>query len=271
MSAWQSLPYPLPNGGWANMGDLLNSEYRLGIDRLQRTNGRMGITVMADAQNADELPQIINLLETQILPELAADFGINAALAGDQEEAQETARQFQAALLIALALMYMILAWVFSSWSWPLVVLVTIPFGLTGAIVGHWLLGMQLSFLSLFGLFALAGIVVNDSIVLVTFYRRLREEGMEMLDAVVEAACQRLRAVLLTSITTIAGLTPLLFATSLDAKFLQPMAAGIVFGLLFSTVLILILVPTLLLWMERFNGWLTQLWMRRHRVSEESF
>lgn len=271
MSAWQSLPYPLPSGGWANMGDLLNSEYRLGIDRLQRNNGRLSITVMADAQESDELPQIINLLETQLLPELAADFGISASLAGDQEEAQETARQFQIALLVALALMYMILAWVFSSWSWPLVVLVTIPFGLTGAIVGHWVMDMQLSFLSLFGLFALSGIVVNDSIVLVTFYRRLREEGMSIQDAVVEAACQRLRAVLLTSITTIAGLTPLLFATSLDAQFLQPMAAGIVFGLLFSTLLILILVPTLLLWMERFNEWLATFWLRRHRVSEETF
>ncbi|MFC3852727.1 efflux RND transporter permease subunit [Salinispirillum marinum] len=264
--AWESLPYPLPGGGWANMGDLLNSEYRLGIDRLQRSNGSMGIMVSADAANADELPVILAYLENELLPELAADFGITVALAGEQEDAAETARAFQLALVIALALMYMILTWVFSSWTWPFVVLVTIPFGLTGAIVGHWIMDMQLSFLSLFGLFGLAGIVVNDSIVLVTFYRRLREEGMALRDAVIEAACQRLRAVLLTSITTIAGLTPILFATSLDAQFLQPMAAGIVFGLLFSTLLILLLVPTLLLWMERATTWVTEWSLRRHRV-----
>jgi multidrug efflux pump subunit AcrB len=145
-----------------------------------------------------------------------------------------------------LALIYLVLAWVFSSYGWPLVVMSTIPFGMVGALFGHWLLDLDLTILSLFGLFGLSGILVNDSIILVTFFRRLREQGMAVQDALVEAAVQRLRAVILTSLTTIAGLLPLLFETSLQAQFLIPMAVSLSFGLAYATVLVLFLVPVLL-------------------------
>ncbi|HRF44712.1 MAG TPA: efflux RND transporter permease subunit, partial [Candidatus Competibacteraceae bacterium] len=148
--------------------------------------------------------------------------------------------------LFALAFIYLILAWVFASYGWPLVVMTAIPFGIVGAIVGHWVMGIDLTILSLFGLFGLSGIVVNDSIILVTFYQQLRASGLAVQEALVEAACQRLRAVLLTSLTTIAGLMPLLFEKSLQAQFLIPMAASISFGLAFSTVLVLLFVPALL-------------------------
>ena len=121
-----------------------------------------------------------------------------------------------------------------------------IPFGIVGALYGHFLMGITPTILSMFGLFALSGIVVNDSIILVVFYKQLRERGMAVKDAIVEAACQRLRAVLLTSLTTIAGLLPLLFETSLQAQFLIPMAVSISFGLAFATFLVLLLVPSLL-------------------------
>jgi multidrug efflux pump subunit AcrB len=121
-----------------------------------------------------------------------------------------------------------------------------IPFGLVGAIMGHVVMGMDLTLLSLFGFFGLSGIVINDSIVLITFYKHLREEGIPIPVALVEAACQRLRAVLLTSLTTILGLTPILFETSLQAQFLIPMATSISFGLMFSTFLVLLAVPALL-------------------------
>ena len=121
-----------------------------------------------------------------------------------------------------------------------------LPFGLVGTLFVHWVFCLQVTILSLFGLFGLSGIVVNDSIILVSFYQRLREEGMAVHQALVEAACRRLRAVLLTSLTTIAGLTPLLFETSLQAQFLIPMATSIAFGLAFATVLILLFVPALL-------------------------
>ena len=138
------------------------------------------------------------------------------------------------------------LAWVFGSYGWQLVVMSVIPFGIVGALVGHWVMGIELTILSFFGIFGLAGIVVNDSIILVVFYKHLREKGVPMEKAISEAACQRLRAVLLTSLTTIAGLTPLLFETSLQAQFLIPMAVSISFGLAFTTLLVLFLVPAML-------------------------
>jgi multidrug efflux pump subunit AcrB len=121
-------------------------------------------------------------------------------------------------------------------------------------------MGLDLTVLSLFGFFGLSGIVVNDSIILVSFYKRLRGEGMEVGDALVEAACQRLRAVLLTSLTTIAGLMPLLFETSLQAQFLIPMATSIAFGLAFATVLVLIVIPCLLSFHESIHARLRS-WM----------
>ena len=129
--------------------------------------------------------------------------------------------------------------------------MMVIPFGICGAIFGHWLLGIDLTILSQFGMFGLSGIVINDSIILVTFYKQLRAKGMAIRDALVEAACLRLRAVMLTSLTTIAGLTPLLFETSLQAQFLIPMAVSISFGLGFATLLVLFVVPVLLSYIEQ--------------------
>jgi multidrug efflux pump subunit AcrB len=149
-------------------------------------------------------------------------------------------------VMLAFVMIYLVLAWVFASYGWPLVVMSAIPFGLIGALFGHWLLNIDLTILSLFGIFGLSGIVVNDSIILVTFFKQLREAGMPTEQAIVEAATQRLRAVLLTSLTTIGGLTPLLFETSLQAQFLIPMAVSISFGLMFATVLVLLVIPAML-------------------------
>ena len=136
--------------------------------------------------------------------------------------------------------------------------MMVIPFGICGAIFGHWLLGIDLTILSQFGMFGLSGIVINDSIILVTFYKQLRAKGMAIRDALVESACLRLRAVLLTSLTTIAGLTPLLFETSLQAQFLIPMAVSISFGLGFATLLVLFLVPVLLSYIEQMAEYIAK-------------
>jgi multidrug efflux pump subunit AcrB len=149
-------------------------------------------------------------------------------------------------VMLAFVMIYLVLAWVFASYGWPLVVMAAIPFGLIGALFGHLVMGIDLTILSLFGIFGLSGIVVNDSIILVTFFKQLREAGMATEEAIVEAATQRLRAVLLTSLTTIGGLTPLLFETSLQAQFLIPMAVSISFGLMFATILVLLVIPALL-------------------------
>ena len=144
-----------------------------------------------------------------MFPELASKYQVNWGYTGRAQDQSETMEDMKRGGLFAVAMIYVVLAWVFGSYSWPLVVMSIIPFGVIGAIVGHWVMGIDLTLLSMFGIFGLSGIVVNDSIILVIFFKQLKQGGMESSEAIVEAACQRLRAVLLTSLTTIAGLTPL--------------------------------------------------------------
>ena len=152
----------------------------------------------------------------------------------------------QLGALIALSSIYIILAWIFGSYTRPFAVMVIIPFGLVGAVIGHALLGYDLTILSLIALVGLSGIVVNDSIILVRTIDNRIKNGQEIYDAIIDGTRDRLRAVILTSVTTIGGLTPLLFETSLQAQFLIPMAVTIVFGLMGTTLLILFVAPSII-------------------------
>ncbi|MBV0932616.1 efflux RND transporter permease subunit [Marinobacterium weihaiense] len=254
LSTLSSLPIVLPDGRVTPIGNVVEFQPRPGLDSLQRIDGQLALNVSADLDeaqtNADE---VIARLQAEALPSLTSRFGVQASFEGKNRDQRETLADMKAGLVLALALIYIILAWVFGAWSWPLVVMLAIPLGLTGAIFGHLLTGQDLTVLSLFGLFGLSGIVINDSIVLVTFYKSLRDKGMAVQAAITEAACQRLRAVLLTSLTTIGGLTPILFETSLQARFLIPMATSIVFGLAYGTLLILVVVPAMLSVLEELN------------------
>jgi len=203
---------------------------------------------------------VLAALEESVLQELESRYGIEYSFEGRAADQAETIGDMKRGVLLGLTLIYLVLAWVFASYGWPLVVMAVIPFGVVGALIGHWVMGLDITILSLFGLFGLSGIVVNDSIILVSFYKRLRESGLALREALIEAACQRLRAVLLTSLTTIAGLTPLLFETSLQAQFLIPMATSIAFGLAFATALVLVLVPVLLSLHEDVQHWLQRRW-----------
>ena len=146
--------------------------------------------------------------------------------------------------------MYALMAIPFRSYVQPLIVMSVIPFGLVGAIIGHWLFGEPLSQLSLYGIVALAGIVVNDSLVLVDYINRRRKEGTSLVDAVRTAGVARFRPIVLTSLPTFAGLTPILLETSLQAQFLIPMAISLSFGVLFATLITLLLVPCIYLVLE---------------------
>ncbi|TNF99275.1 MAG: efflux RND transporter permease subunit [Gammaproteobacteria bacterium] len=241
------LPVVLPDGGSAPLGSLVTFHSERGFDILRHEDGRLAIEVSADVnEKLGNANQIINNLLENVMPDLAASHGIRYKAVGRAADQKETFSDMRSGSLYALVLIYLILAWVFASYGWPLLVMAIIPFAIIGAILGHWIMGLNLTILSFFGLFGLAGIVVNDSIILVIFYKHLRAEGMPFRDAIVEASVRRLRAVLLTSLTTIAGLIPLMFETSLQAQFLIPMAVSIAFGLAFSTLLVLLLVPMLL-------------------------
>ena len=148
--------------------------------------------------------------------------------------------------MIGLAGIYIILAWVFASYVRPFVVMSIIPLGFVGAAVGHYLLGFEITILSLIALIGLSGIVVNDSIILVSTIDERLADGEDLRNAIINGACDRLRAVILTSATTIGGLLPLMFERSLQAQFLIPMALTMIFGLMFTTLLVLFVIPALI-------------------------
>ncbi|MCP3869727.1 MAG: efflux RND transporter permease subunit [Gammaproteobacteria bacterium] len=237
----------LPDGNSLSLSSVSDWRSRRGFEVLRHAEGHLSVEVSADVDSTQaNVDRIIAMLDKDMLPGLAGRYGIDYSFEGRSADQRETLSDMRKGAMLGLVLIYLVLAWVFASYGWPLVVMTAIPFGVTGALFGHWVMGLDVTILSLFGLFGLSGIVVNDSIILVTFYKRLRREGMSTHQALEEAACQRLRAVLLTSLTTIAGLTPLLFETSLQAQFLIPMATSIAFGLAFATVLILLFLPALL-------------------------
>jgi len=241
------LPILLPNGEFVALETVANWRSAQGFETLRHFNGSLSVDVSADVNAAlNNTAEIVADLTEFTLPALSSKYGIQYSVEGRSASQRETFADMRLGAIVALTLMYLVLAWVFSSYGWPLLVMLTIPLGLTGAVVGHWLMDMNLTILSLFGFFGLSGIVVNDSIILVMFYRHIRDKGVSIYEALEEAACQRLRAVLLTSLTTIAGLTPLLFETSRQAQFLIPMAVSIAFGLAFATLLILLVIPAML-------------------------
>ncbi|NMV28479.1 efflux RND transporter permease subunit, partial [Vibrio parahaemolyticus] len=149
-----------------------------------------------------------------------------------------------------MIIVYILLAVPLKSYTQPLIVMSVIPFSLTGAIWGHFWLGLDISMMSTFGLIAAAGVVINDSLVMTDYVNQVREKGMNIKQAVVEAGCARFRAITLTSITTFAGVLPIMFETSLQARFVIPMAVALGFAVLYATVLTLVLVPCLYLMLE---------------------
>ncbi len=240
-----------PREGKVPLSTIASWSTQRGFDVMRHVDGALTVNVLATVdKHVNNANQILAQLKESIFPELELRYGLSVSLEGQSARQAETMEDMKIGLLIGLSMIYIVLAWVFGSYGWPLVVMMAIPFGLIGAIMGHWWLGLDMTILSLFGFFGLSGIVVNDSIILVSFYKRLREAGVAIDEALEEAAVQRVRAVLLTSLTTVAGLTPLLFETSLQAQFLIPMATAIAFGLIFSTLLILLVIPSMLSFYE---------------------
>lgn len=243
-----ALSIVLPNGRNAPIDNLATISSERGFESIRHSNGKLAVTVTGSVDPAvNNANRIRADLEAKVLPQLAGEYGVGFSFEGRQADQAETLGDLQLGVVLALTMIYLVLAWVFGSYGWPLIVMLIIPFGAVGALWGHVIMGQDITVLSLFGFFALSGIVVNDSIILVVLYKQLRARGMAAHDAVIEAACRRLRAVLLTSLTTIAGLSPLLFETSLQAQFLIPMAITIAFGLAFATLLVLLVIPSVLL------------------------
>lgn len=256
LNSLYQLPIKLPSGKFVPLESVAIWSSNQGFESLRHFNGNLSVDVTADVNPAvNNTADIVIDLRESTLPSLSSRYGIRYSIEGRSASQRETFADMKTGAMIALLLMYLVLAWVFSSYGWPILVMLTIPLGLTGAVLGHWIMDMNMTILSMFGFFGLSGIVVNDSIILVIFYQQIRDKGMPIYLALEEAACQRLRAVLLTSLTTIAGLTPLLFETSRQAQFLIPMAVSIAFGLAFATMLILLVIPAMLSIYEDVRVW----------------
>jgi multidrug efflux pump subunit AcrB len=254
------LPIKTPNGDMVPLGNIVNFHHKNSPELILHSDTNLSANIQAEVDpklnNANE---ILANLEKTLMPKVKSIFHIQYSFKGKAEEQQQTLHDINIGLIVALCLIYIILSWVFSSYALPLIVMSAIPLGLIGAIVGHIVMQIDLTLLSIFGLFGLSGIVINDSIILVNEYQHLKKQNYPVIVAIIQASCHRLRAVILTSVTTIAGLTPLLFERSLQAQFLIPMATSITFGLVFATFLILVVIPIMILYAEnlkeQFRHW----------------
>ena len=221
-----------------------------------RTNRNRVINVTADVDDSKgNANQILADFNANVLPGLTADYPeVRFSFEGEQEEQRRSLRDLRSGFSIALLVVYALLAIPFRSYLQPLIVMSAIPFGVIGAVWGHVVMGMDLAILSMFGIVALTGVVVNDSLVMVDFINRAYHGGTPLVDAIAEAGSARFRPILLTSLTTFAGLTPLLLEKSVQAQFLIPMAISLAFGVLFATFVTLIMVPSLYSILEDIRG-----------------
>ncbi|MBK1834945.1 efflux RND transporter permease subunit [Roseibacillus ishigakijimensis] len=221
--------------------------------RINRRDGRRVVNVSMDIEPKRAITQMITALNIDVLPQLRADYpGITWTFEGSEADMRESTAALWSGFGVAIVIIYALLAVAFSSYIQPLIVLSAIPFGLVGAIAGHILLGFDLSLISIMGVIALSGVVVNDSIIMIDYANKKREV-MPVFAAIREAGLRRFRPILLTTMTTFGGLTPIILEKSLQAQYLIPMAISLGFGIIFATAIILVLVPCLYLTVEEWK------------------
>jgi multidrug efflux pump subunit AcrB len=236
-----------PGGSLVPLTELVTITSGQSTTTLARRDGKRIYPVSADIMIGVSDDAVEDVLEDSLVPQILAEYpGLTVEFAGDEEETDGSLEVLGNGFLITLCIMYALFALQFNSYLQPLLVLSVIPFGCIGAVWGHIFLGYDISIISIIGILAMAGVVVNDSLVLVTGYNSFRMKGMPHVRAITEATCSRLRPILLTTLTTCLGLAPLMLETSEQAQFLIPMAVSMVFGLGFGTFIVLCFMPVLL-------------------------
>ncbi|MBJ3761368.1 efflux RND transporter permease subunit [Maribius pontilimi] len=233
--------------GLARLSDLVRIEVSEGFSTIRRENGIRLASVTGDISEDDpaRASEIMFALETEILPKLEQDYGVSTQLSGLAEDEEAFLNDAAVGFGLCLLGIYLVLSWIFASWTRPMVVMAIIPFGLIGAIWGHYIWDVPLSIFTVVGMIGMTGIIINDSIVLVTTVDEY-SQTRGLVPAIIDAACDRLRPVLLTTLTTVLGLAPLLYEGSSQAQFLKPTVITLVYGLGFGMVLVLLLVPAVL-------------------------
>jgi multidrug efflux pump subunit AcrB len=235
------------SGQYVPLADIVTVTARQGFSSIQRENGVRLISVTGDLSEDDPVraEEIMTELRATLIPQIEERFGVSTRLAGLAAQEREFLGDAMTGFVLCLLGIYLVLAWVFASWTRPMVVMAIIPFGLVGAIWGHALWDVPMSLFTVVGLIGMTGIIINDSIVLVTTVDEYAEER-GLIPAIIDGTCDRLRPVLLTTLTTVLGLTPLLYETSADAQFLKPTVITLVYGLGFGMVIVLLVVPAIL-------------------------
>jgi len=229
------------------LSEVVTLTKRLGFTRINREDGVTQVSVTGDVDpSVTTTNTVLAIVSQEIAPAIEKQFGVKVEFKGKAEEQAEALGDLSIALILSIASIYIILAWLFSSYTTPLVIMSVVPFGLVGAIVGHYLMDFNLNMFSLMALLGLSGVLVNDSIILVTTIKRFIADGLDLAQAVVEGVRERLRPVLLTTTTTVVGLTPILFEQSLQAQLVQPLAITFIFGMMLSPYLVLIFVPSVM-------------------------
>jgi len=249
-----------PNGQEIPFAEVADIEIGQGYTSINRVDGQRSVSVTAKV-NKDILEPntVIKDVMVKAIPELLKKYpGVEFKLQGNTKEQGEAIFSLAQGFLFALFAIYALMAIPLKSYSQPLIIMSVIPFGIVGAIIGHLVLGMSVSVLSICGIIALSGVVVNDSLIMVDFVNRARSEGMNLLDAAINAGSQRFRAIVLTSLTTFMGLMPIIFERSLQAQVVIPMAISLAFGILFATVITLLLVPSLYLILDDLKAFFSK-------------
>ncbi len=273
LGSLQKFPVRTPDGSFVPLATVADLYNRRGIDVIRHSDTQLAVAVSADVnEDVNNAISIVSDVKDNQLQAILDRHELTYGLGGQSEQDQILMQTMALGGLLTLGLIYLILAWVFSSYVWPLAIMMAIPFGFTGAILGHWLTGWDIGAMSLLAFFSLTGIVVNDSIVLISFLRRHIDAGTPLKAALRQAAQARFRAVILTSLTTVAGLLPLMFETSTLAMYFAPIAVTICFGLSLATLLVLVVIPALILLLEqsktRLSRRIAQLTGNQHVAQE---
>ncbi|MCL5426358.1 MAG: efflux RND transporter permease subunit [Gammaproteobacteria bacterium] len=248
------MPVRTPDGLSVPLSRVADITLSQASSSLQRIDGRRIITVTADSEGDQVINQVLATLQEDVFPTLSNTWpGLEVSMGGRQQDTADNLATLRTAMWLMLAALYALLAIPFRSYLQPLLVLAAIPFGIVGAVAGHMIMGFGLSIISLLGMLALSGVVINDALVLIDYANRKRREGMAPREAIVAAATRRLRPIMMTTLTTFLGLAPMILETSRQARFMIPMAISLGFGMIFATVILLVLVPCLYLGMENFR------------------
>jgi multidrug efflux pump subunit AcrB len=248
ISQIENLKVRTPTGDYVPFKEVASFRIERGLRRIRHENGERSVTVFADMDySKNDQSVVLEDLEANIVPSVLSRVeGVNRNLSGQAEYVDKMIRSIYFSMAIAMFVIFTILMFLLKSYTQTFVIMGLIPLGIIGAVLGHLIMGIPVSILSFLGIVALAGIIVNDSVVLIHKYNSLIQDGLDVPDALLEAGMARFRPILLTTITTVAGLAPIILLRSEQGQFLVPMAVSVAAGLVFGTFITLLLLPSAL-------------------------